>query len=77
MNRRLISASLALALASVAQGQTVSTVPTLAAPGQPQRTGIPGGFEIIGESLVSAQQVRLASISCAGVSANQAVLSSS
>ena len=60
MNRRLLSASFALALASVAQGQTVSTAPTLAAPGQPQRTGIPGGFEIIGESLVSAQQVRQA-----------------
>ncbi|KAH6906319.1 copper radical oxidase [Coprinopsis sp. MPI-PUGE-AT-0042] len=33
--------------------------PTLPAPGQPQRTGIPGGFEIIGESLVSAQQLFL------------------
>ncbi|KAG2016308.1 hypothetical protein CC2G_009484 [Coprinopsis cinerea AmutBmut pab1-1] len=28
-------------------------------PGQPQRTGVPGGFELIGESLVSAQQLFL------------------
>lgn len=36
-----------------------SITSTLVAPGQPQRTGIPGGFEIIGESLVSAQQLFL------------------
>ena len=30
---------------------------TLPPPGQPLRTGILGGFEIIGNSLVSAQQV--------------------
>lgn len=39
---------------SLGYAQIASILP---APGQPQRTGIPGGFEIIGESLVSAQQV--------------------
>ncbi|TFK19313.1 copper radical oxidase [Coprinopsis marcescibilis] len=41
---------------TVGYGQSATT---LAAPGQPQRTGIPGGFEIIGESMVSAQQLFL------------------
>lgn len=54
--RQLLSASLAVAFASVASAQSATV---LAEPGQPQRTGIPGGFEIIGESLVSAQMVSL------------------
>lgn len=43
-----------LAGSSFAQSATV-----LPAPGQPLQTGSLGQFEIIGESLVSAQQVRL------------------
>ncbi|KAF8647070.1 hypothetical protein AX16_006905 [Volvariella volvacea WC 439] len=45
-----------LANAGVARAQTASTLPP---PGQPQHTGTPGAFEIIGDSLVSAQQLFL------------------
>jgi len=54
MCRRLLAASFAVALASGAAAQTV-----LPPPGQPAKKGTPGGFEIIGESLVSAQQLFL------------------
>lgn len=31
---------------------------TQSAPGQPQRSGTPGKFELVGDSIVSGQQVR-------------------
>lgn len=43
-------------LFAVGYAQSATTLPP---PGQPQRTGSPGGFEVVGESLVSAQQLFL------------------
>ncbi|KAF5338488.1 hypothetical protein D9611_013244 [Ephemerocybe angulata] len=54
MCRRLLAASFALALAGVVNAQT-----TLPPPGQPLKKGTPNTFEIIGNSLVSAQQLFL------------------
>jgi len=43
-------------LVGLVRGQSATTLPP---PGQPLRDGNVGGFEIVGESLVSAQQVSI------------------
>ncbi|KAG6874492.1 hypothetical protein C0995_010402 [Termitomyces sp. Mi166 len=50
----LLSLAIPPLLAVLVAGQAPSSIPT---PGQPTRVGVPGQFEVIGESLVSAQQV--------------------
>jgi hypothetical protein len=47
----------ALAVSASVAG-SASAQPTIPPPGQPSRKGTIGSFEIIGNSLVSAQQVR-------------------
>ncbi|RXW23509.1 hypothetical protein EST38_g2323 [Candolleomyces aberdarensis] len=56
MHRHILSACSIAALVAVSNAQSATTI---APPGQPLKTGVPGGFEIIGESLVSAQQLFL------------------
>lgn len=45
-------------MASLAGSCLAQSIAVLPAPGQPLQTGSLGQFEIVGESLVSAQQVR-------------------
>uniref|UniRef100_A0A8H7Y6W4 Copper radical oxidase n=1 Tax=Psilocybe cubensis TaxID=181762 RepID=A0A8H7Y6W4_PSICU len=54
------SSLLLISLLSTAVGVLGGSATTLPAPGQPTRTGTIGGFELIGNSLVSAQQIFLA-----------------
>ncbi|TFK26100.1 copper radical oxidase [Coprinopsis marcescibilis] len=55
LSRRLVALqSLLLLLAT-----NVSAQATVDTPGQPSRTGVPGGFEIVGESFVSAMMIFL------------------
>ncbi|KAJ7594515.1 glyoxal oxidase [Mycena floridula] len=49
----------ALSVISLIIGSTAADTATASAPGQPLQTGTIGGFEIVGESLVSAQQLFL------------------
>lgn len=51
--RFFASLSVSVTLAGLSQAQAA----TLPAPGQPTHTPVPGSFEIIGNSYVSAQQV--------------------
>jgi hypothetical protein len=48
-----------LYISSLFLGMTYGQSTTLPAPGQPPKQGTLGGFNIIGSSLVSAQQVRV------------------
>lgn len=54
MSTLLIHSYVVLSAIALTLAQSTDTLP---APAQPQHSGTPGTFEIIGESLVSAQQV--------------------
>ena len=53
-NKSRSAVACCLLAASGALAQT-----TVSAPGQPEHSGTPNGFQVVGDSVASAQQVRL------------------